>query len=210
GLLMALPALRLRGPYFGLVTLVAVLILQDVVVIFAHWTGGEIGMTVPDVLSISTNVNYWIALAFLIVCAALLTGYARSPLGLILQAAGQDPTGAAALGFNVSKHKLAAFAVSALFSGVAGAMLIFYLGSASVDVVLDLAIAVQVIIAAVLGGRRTILGSVIGAVFLIIAGQILLPLGQLSTFIVALIALIVILFFPDGFLGQFLRARPHQ
>ncbi|MGH7160252.1 MAG: branched-chain amino acid ABC transporter permease [Acetobacteraceae bacterium] len=210
GFLMALPALRLRGPYFGLVTLVAVLILQDVVVIFAHWTGGEIGMTVPDVLSISTNVNYWISLAFMIVCAALLTGYARSPLGLILQAAGQDPTGAAALGFNVSKHKLAAFSVSALFSGVAGAMLIFYLGSASVDVVLDLAIAVQVIIAAVLGGRRTILGSVIGAVFLIIAGQILLPLGQLSTFIVALIALIVILFFPDGFLGQFLRARPHQ
>ncbi|MGH7121062.1 MAG: branched-chain amino acid ABC transporter permease [Acetobacteraceae bacterium] len=210
GLLLALPALRLRGPYFGLVTLVAVLILQDVIVIFAHWTGGEIGMTVPDVLSISTGVNYWIALAFLIVCAALLTGYARSPLGLILQAAGQDPTEAEALGFNVAKHKLAAFSVSAVFSGVAGAMLIFYLGSASVNVVVDLAIAVQVIIAAVLGGRRTILGSVLGAVFLIIAGQILLPLGQLSTFIVALIALLVILFVPDGFLGQFLRVRARE
>lgn len=210
GLLLALPALRLRGPYFGLVTLVAVLILQDVIVIFAHWTGGEIGMTVPDVLSISTTVNYWIALAFLIVCAALLTGYARSPLGLILQAAGQDPTEAEALGFNVAKHKLAAFSVSAIFSGVAGAMLIFYLGSASVNVVVDLAIAVQVIIAAVLGGRRTILGSVLGAVFLILAGQILLPLGQLSTFIVALIALLVILFVPDGFLGQFLRVRARE
>lgn len=207
GILLALPALRLRGPYFGLVTLVAVLLLQDVIVIFAHWTGGEIGMTVPDVLSISADINYWIALIFLVVCAALLYGYARSPLGLILQAAGQDPIEAAALGFNVAKHKLAAFSVSALFSGVAGAMLIFYLGSASVDVVVDLAIAVQVIIAAVLGGRRTILGSVIGAVFLIIAGQILLPLGQLSTFVVALIALVVILVVPDGFLGQLLRVR---
>lgn len=210
GLLLALPALRLRGPYFGLVTLVAVLLLQDVIVVFAHWTGGEIGMTVPDVLSISADINYWIALAFLVVCAGLIYGYARSSLGLILQAAGQDPVEAAALGFNVAKHKLAAFSVSALFSGVAGAMLIFYLGSASVDVVVDLAIAVQVIIAAVLGGRRTILGSVIGAVFLIAAGQVLLPLGQLSTFVVALIALLVILFFPDGFLGQFLRAGERQ
>ena len=205
GLLLAVPALRLSGPYFGLVTLVAVLLLQDVIVVFAHWTGGEIGMTVPDVLSVSADINYWIALIFLIVCAGLLYGYARSPLGLILQAAGQDPVEAAALGFNVAKHKVAAFSVSAVFSGVAGAMLIFYLGSASVDVVVDLSIAVQVIIAAVLGGRRTIVGSVIGAVFLIIAGQILLPLGQLSTFVVALIALLVILFIPDGFLGQFLR-----
>ncbi len=207
GLMLALPALRLRGPYFGLVTLVAVLLLQDVIVVFAHWTGGEIGMTVPDVLSISADTNYWIALAFLVVSAGIIYGYARSPLGLILQAAGQDPVEAAALGFNVAKHKLAAFSLSAVMSGVAGAMLIFYLGSASVDVVVDLAIAVQVIIAAVLGGRRTILGSVIGAVFLILAGQILLPLGQLSTFVVALIALLVILFFPDGLLGHFLRAR---
>ena len=210
GLMLALPALRLRGPYFGLVTLVAVLLLQDVIVVFAHWTGGEIGMTVPDVLSVSATTNYWIALAFLVVCAALIYGYARSSLGLILQAAGQDPVEAAALGFNVAKHKLAAFSVSALFSGVAGAMLIFYLGSASVDVVVDLSIAVQVIIAAVLGGRRTILGSVIGAVFLILAGQLLLPLGQLSTFVVALIALLMILFFPDGFLGHFLHAGERE
>ena len=44
GLLLAVPALRLSGPYFGLVTLVAVLLLQNAIVIFAHWTGGEIGM----------------------------------------------------------------------------------------------------------------------------------------------------------------------
>ena len=47
GLLLAVPALRLRGPYFGLVTLVAVLLLQNVIVIFAGVTGGEIGMNVP-------------------------------------------------------------------------------------------------------------------------------------------------------------------
>ena len=49
GFVLALPALRLRGPYFGLTTLVAVLILQNFIVVFADLTGGEIGLTVPDV-----------------------------------------------------------------------------------------------------------------------------------------------------------------
>jgi branched-chain amino acid transport system permease protein len=205
GILLALPALRLRGPYFGLVTLVAVLLLQNFVVIFAAVTGGEIGMTVPDVLSIDAAVNYWYALAFLVLCAVLLFGLSRSAVGLILQASGQDAAQAAALGFNVTKHKLAAFCVSALFSGTAGAMLIFYMGTASVDTVVDIAIGVQIIIAAVLGGRRTILGAILGAVFLIVANEFLRPLGQLNTFVVAAIALAVILFFPDGLLGYALH-----
>jgi branched-chain amino acid transport system permease protein len=205
GILLALPALRLRGPYFGLVTLVAVLLLQNFVVIFAAVTGGEIGMTVPDVLSIDAAVNYWYALAFLVLCAVLLFGLSRSAVGLILQASGQDAVQAAALGFNVTKHKLAAFCVSALFSGTAGAMLIFYMGTASVDTVVDIGIGVQIIIAAVLGGRRTILGAILGAVFLIVANEFLRPLGQLNTFVVAAIALAVILFFPDGLLGYALH-----
>jgi branched-chain amino acid transport system permease protein len=205
GMLLALPALRLRGPYFGLVTLVAVLLLQNYVVIFAGVTGGEIGMTVPDVLSIDASTNYWIALGFLVLCGVLLFGLSRSAVGLILQASGQDAVEAAALGFNVTKHKIAAFAVSALFSGTAGAMLIFYMGTASVDTVVDIAIGVQIIIAAVLGGRRTILGAVLGAVFLIVANEFLRPLGQLNTLVVSAIALAVILFFPDGLLGYALH-----
>ena len=205
GLLLALPALRLRGPYFGLVTLVAVLLLQNAIVIFAGLTGGEIGMTVPDVLSIDATTNYWCALAFLAVCGGILTGLSRSAVGLILQASGQDATAAQALGFNVVKHKIDAFCVSAVFSGTAGAMLVFYIGTASVDTVIDLSIDVQVIIAAVLGGRRTILGGALGAILLIGAAELLRPLGQLNTFIVAALALAVILFFPDGILGYALR-----
>jgi len=210
GVLLAVPALRLRGPYFGLVTLVAVLLLQNLVVIFASVTGGEIGMTVPDVLSIDANVNYWYALAFLVICGILLFGLSRSAVGLILQASGQDAVEAAALGFNVTKHKIAAFCVSALFSGTAGAMLIFYMGTASVDTVIDIAIGVQIIIAAVLGGRRTILGAALGAVFLILANEFLRPLGQLNTFVVAAIALAVILFFPEGLLGYALHRGERQ
>ena len=210
GLLLAVPALRLRGPYFGLITLVAVLLLQNAIVIFAGITGGEIGMTVPDVMSVSAEQNYWYALAFLVVCAIILFGLSRSAIGLILQASGQDAIGAQALGFNVTKHKLAAFCISAVFSGVAGAMLVFYQGTASVSTVVDLGVGVQIIIAAVLGGRRTILGAVLGAVFLIVAGEFLRPLGQINTFVVAALALGVILFFPDGLLGNLLRVRERE
>jgi len=207
GLLLAVPALRLRGPYFGLVTLVAVLLLQNAIVIFAGITGGEIGMMVPDVMSVDASHNYWIALAFLVVCAILLFGLSRSAIGLILQASGQDAIGAQALGFDVTRHKLVAFCISALFSGVAGAMLVFYQGTASVSTVVDLSVGVQIIIAAVLGGRRTILGAVLGSIFLIVAGEFLRPLGQLNTFVVAAVALAALLFFPDGLLGNLLRVK---
>ena len=206
GAILAVPALRLRGPYFGLVTLVAVLLLQNMLVLFSGITGGEIGMDVPEVLSVDDHANYWYALGFMTVSGLLLFGLSRSTAGLILQASGQDATEAAALGFNVAKHKMAAFCISALFSGLSGAMLIFYLGTASVGTVVDIAVGVQFIIAAVLGGRRTIVGAAIGSIFLIVAGEILRPLGELSTFVVSAIALVVILFFPGGFLGA-LRPR---
>lgn len=201
GVILALPAMRLRGVYFGLITLVAVLILQSFVVVFAGLTGGEIGLTVPDIMSISANVNYFIAFGFMAATGVILFVLSRSSVGLILQASGQDEVQAGALGFNVAKHKLAAFIVSAFFSGLAGALLVFYMGAASVGTVVDLGIAVQVIIAAVLGGRRTIIGAILGAIFLIAMTEALRPTGQLATFIVSTIALIVILFVPDGFLG---------
>jgi branched-chain amino acid transport system permease protein len=207
GVLLALPALRLRGPYFGLITLVAVLLLQNVIVIFAGVTGGEIGLTIPSILSIDAGANYEYALGFMVLSGALLFGLSRSPVGLILQASGQDAVEAAALGFSVRKYKMAAFCVSAVFSGLAGAMLVFYMGTASVDVVVDIAIGVQVIIAAVLGGRRTIIGAALGSIVLIVAGELLRPLGQLSTFVVSAVALLVILFLPDGLLGAALRTR---
>ena len=109
GVVLALPALRVRGPYFGLTTLVAVLMLQNFIVVDAHLTGGENGLTVPDVISISDTTNYEIALWFMAVSGAILFSLARSPVGLILQASGQDAVQAGALGFNVTKHKLARF-----------------------------------------------------------------------------------------------------
>jgi branched-chain amino acid transport system permease protein len=207
GVVLAVPALRLSGPYFGLVTLVAVLLLQQFIVIFASTTGGEIGLTMNDILSTDAITNYWYALGFMAGSGLILFTLSHSAAGLILQASGQDRIGASALGFNVVKHKFAAFCISAVFSGLAGAMLVFYLGTASVGTVVDVSVGVQVIIAAVLGGRRTIVGAAVGSIFLILAGEALRPLGQLSTFVVSGVALLVILFFVDGLMGLLLRRR---
>jgi branched-chain amino acid transport system permease protein len=207
GVVLALPALRMSGPYFGLTTLVAVLLLQNLVVVFAGLTGGEIGLTVPDVISISGPVNYWIALAFMVASGSVLYVLSRSAAGLILQASGQDKIQAGVLGFNVVRHKLFAFVVSALFSGLAGALLVFYLGTASVGTLIDITVGVQIIIAAILGGRRTIIGAAIGAIFLIAMTEALRSTGELATFIVSAIALLVVMLFPNGFMGMLSR-RP--
>jgi branched-chain amino acid transport system permease protein len=205
GVVLALPALRLSGPYFGLTTLVAVLLLQNLVVVFAGLTGGEIGLTVPDVISISGPVNYWLALAFMVASGSVLHVLSRSAAGLILQASGQDRIQAGALGFNVVKHKLFAFIVSALFSGLAGALLVFYLGTASIGTLIDVTVGVQIIIAAVLGGRRTIIGAAIGAIFLIAMTEALRSSGEFATFIVSAVTLLVVMLFPNGFMGMLSR-----
>ena len=80
------------------------------IVIFAGVTGGEIGLTVPDVLSVDARRQLLVRAGLHgSSAAAILFGLSRSAVGLILQASGQDAIEAAALGFNVTKHKLAAF-----------------------------------------------------------------------------------------------------
>ncbi|HEX7387643.1 MAG TPA: branched-chain amino acid ABC transporter permease [Castellaniella sp.] len=203
GLLLAGPALRLKGPYFGLVTLVALLILSDLITIFANYTGGEIGLALPDILTDSSAGNFYYAWGLMAATALILRLIVNSPLGLILQAIGQDSDAARTLGFNVAKFKIFAFMLSALFSGLAGAMTVFYFGTASPGTVVALSVVVQIIIAAIVGGRRTIIGSVLGAIFLIVAGEILRPFGQLSGAAVAVLGLLVLLFAPGGFISLF-------
>ena len=207
GILLAGPALRLRGPYFGLVTLVSVLLLGNMIVVFAGYTGGEIGLTLNDILTISSAGNFYWALGLAAVSGLVLRIIARSSLGMILEASGQDPTATEALGFSVTKFKFFAFILSALVSGLAGSMTVFYLGTASPGTVVAVAVTVQIIIATIVGGRRSIVGPVLGAIFLIAAGEVLRPIGQLSNTVVAVIALAVLVFAPNGFIGLFAQRR---
>lgn len=210
GYLIAAPALRLSGPYFGLVTLAAVLLLQGFLIIFARHTGGELGITLDDVLSIDEKTNYYIAFVFMALSALVMKIIVWSPVGLIMQAVGQDPVAARAMGFNVTKYKMYAFMISAFFSGISGAMMVFYIGAASIDIVVSVLVAVNIIIAVIIGGRRTIIGAIFGALFVVIIGEVLRPVGTLGVAAVFLLALVVIIFWPDGFLGIFRGLRERR
>lgn len=207
GLLLTGPALRFRGPYFGLITLVSAILLEKFVVLFADFTGGEIGLPVSDFLTFSSEGNYYYALGLMIITAIVLLLIVRSPLGLIMQAGGQDSVATEALGFSVTKYKFLAFVISAFFSGVAGAMMVFYLGSAAPASFLAVPVTLQIIIAVIIGGRRSIIGPIIGAIFLISVEEVLRPLGTISQAAVALIALVVLMYAPDGFAGLFRSRR---
>lgn len=210
GALMTFPALKLRGAYFGLMTLAAVLLLKHFVILFSDYTGGELGLILNDVLVVGAAANYWIALACLVGSGIVIFVYANSMAGLILEAIGQDPVEAQALGFNIVKHRFFAFCVGSAFSGLAGSLMALYMGIASIDTAIDLAIVVQIIIAVVLGGRRTIIGGALGAIVIIVAGEFLRPIGQLNEFVVALCALLLILFLPDGIFGHFHNKWRHR
>ncbi len=210
GLALVGPALRLKGPYFGLVTLVAVLLLSQVINMFAGYTGGEIGLALRDILTISSTGNFYYAFGLMTITALVLRILVRSPLGLILEASGQDTTATEALGFSVTKFKILAFVISAFFSGLAGAMTVFYFGTASPGTVVAVAVTIQIIIATIIGGRRSIIGSILGAVFLIVAGEFLRPVGQLSSTLVAVLALLVLVFAPNGFISVFGARRERK
>lgn len=207
GLLLVAPALRLRGPYFGLITLVTVLVLEEFITIFSQYTGGEIGISLPGMLCSSSIANYYIALAFAAINGLIFLTVTSSPIGLILQAGAQDPIAAESLGFNLIKYKILAFTLSAFFSGLSGALLVFYLGTASVSVVVSMSVVLQIIIAAIIGGRRTIIGPIFGSLFIILTGEWLQYLGQLDYVAVSIIALIILLFIPDGIAGIFWRGQ---
>ena len=210
GYLIAKPALRLTGPYFGLVTLVAVLLLEGILMIFSRYTGGELGLTLQDVISIHTKTNYYFALLFMAVSALVMKIIVWSPLGLIMQAVGQDQVAASAMGFDVTKYKVFAFLISALFSGVSGALLVFYLGAIAINVVVAVLVTVNVIIAAIIGGRRTIVGSIFGSIFVVVVGEILRPIGTLGVAGLFAVALVVVILFPNGLLGIMQNVRERR
>ena len=207
GLALVAPALRLRGPYFGLITLVSVFLLNEIITIFAQYTGGEIGISIPAIITTNQTANFYLSWGFSAVSAIAMTIIANSPLGLILQASAQDPQEAESLKFNITKYKILAFSVSALFSGLSGALLVIYLGTVSVSLVVSIAVVLQIIISAIIGGRRTIIGPVLGAFFIILLRQWLQPLEQLSYAVVSILGLIVLMLLPDGLISIFIGKR---
>lgn len=214
GLVIVAPALRLRGPYLSLMTLVAALALDKLMRILKLEIGipGAEGaiLCIPHCfLSYNSVVKYYVSLGLMMLLGGMLYALGRSRIGLVFEAIRDDEEAAQAAGFNTSKYKTLAFAISGFVAGVSGAFYVYHMGSASPSMLLDLERSVEAIATSVLGGMGTIIGPIGGAYFLVIMREYLRPLLAWRFFALFSLALLVLLFLPRGVLTE-LRLRARQ
>ncbi|MBC8276133.1 MAG: branched-chain amino acid ABC transporter permease [Chloroflexi bacterium] len=202
GVVMCLPALRLRGPYFYLVSLALPLILLGVIKAFPDVTGGEHGITGIAGLSGSRVIDYYISVLVMIVSVLIMWKLtdARSSLvrtGIILHAIREDEIAARASGINTIRYKLLAFAVGGFFAGVAGAFYAHFMRIAGPST-LDMMLSFQAIIYTVFGGIVSIYGPVAGVYFIYPLMEFLRVIPEFRFLIFAAMVILVLLFMPEG------------
>ncbi|WP_254537836.1 branched-chain amino acid ABC transporter permease [Halomarina litorea] len=222
GILIGVPALRLRGPYLSLVTLVAPLILLQLFIFRSDVFGGELGLRDPEPflgfgVSQASTVFY-IALALFVLIMALLLLVTRSDAGRVFTAIREDEDAVASVGLNPAKFKIFAFVLSAAVGGLAGAMYVHTpIGGPTPSELFSTTVNVEVIIAAVLGGMGTIVGAAIGGIFVGLVPILLdevgvvipvlgVPVGEIDFLLFAVITLFLLFVLPGGILRSVLNA----
>ena len=192
GLVIGFPALRVRGPYLSLITLIAPLILLQIVILFnsnlpyvaPSGLGGVngfvatndplVGTTGAAVLTVPSFpwvviVDYYLAVALFVLSAALMLLVTRSGTGEILTAIRENEDVVEAVGLDTAKFKLFAFVLSGAVGGLAGAMFVHSsIGNPlNPQQILSITVAINIVIMAILGGMGTIVGAAVGAVFFV-------------------------------------------
>ncbi len=180
GAIIGLPSLRLEGPYFSLITLVAPLILLQLFVYRADVFGGrftgvsgandlvafEMFSEAADPILAYTRMNYYLTFALFVAIMVVALAITRSNTGSILTAIRENVDAVASVGLNPAKFKVFAFMFSAAMGGLAGAVYVHTpFGSATPAELVVLTVSINVIIASVLGGMGTIVGPALGGLF---------------------------------------------
>jgi branched-chain amino acid transport system permease protein len=171
GLLLGLPALRIRGLYLALVTLAVAIAVPQLIKRFDGLTGGTQGLNVPRPTAPSwvpladDQFLYFLTLAFAVVMFVLAANLVRGRIGRALAAMREREAAAKATGVNLARLKTGAFAVSALYAGVGGALYVFSIGFVAPES-FTLTISFAFLAAVVVGGLGTIGGAIFGALFI--------------------------------------------
>lgn len=168
GMVFALPALRLRGPYFSLLTFVSVLIASKLVYILSAYTNGELGIAGVPVLSYDTVEVYYLTLFPAIAIGGVLLFVSQSNVGRVFHAIKDNEQAVEAAGLDTTAFKLWAFTLSAIPMGIGGALLAHYYGNVAPATVLSIDHSIEMIAMAAIGGMGTILGPFGGAYVFII------------------------------------------
>jgi branched-chain amino acid transport system permease protein len=211
GLLFGLIALRTRGSTFIISTIALVLLMSE---LLDNWplTGGTNGLPmsmIPLDGQFAKIPSYYYMLALMVltlICSYLIE---HSKFGLGLRAISQDEIKAEVAGIPTRFYKILAFGISGLFIGSAGAIWGYYLTYLRPSIFLSVSLATTIVLMAILGGKGSIAGPVIGAALMIAINELIVAkLGatELNVVITGLILIFVLLFFPEGIVGS-LRSR---
>ena len=218
GLLIGFPSLRVRGPYFSLITLVAPIILVRLLVYFASFTGGETGLFGLETISFDPVVNYYVAFGTFLLALVVFLAVTRSDAGEVLTAIREDEDAVIAVGINPARYKLFVFVLSGAVGGLAGALFVhtYAQGIVTPSETLGLVLSIELIVAAILGGMGTITGAAIGGLFFFLVRTWLrgvdvtipvvgAPVSELYFLIFAIVTLVFLFVMPQGIVPRFIQ-----
>jgi branched-chain amino acid transport system permease protein len=204
---------RLRGPYFALSTLAVAEIIRLVALNWESLTNGPVGLlitTLPDVSFGGRSIDWESKIPFyyiiaVIALAAIAATYimSRTRLGAYSLAIREDIDSAEAIGINTVQTRVAALSLSAFFAGVAGGFYAMYFRYIDPDAVFSIALSVEMVFIAVVGGLTTVAGPLIGAIVLVTFGETfrqILLVGHLILYGLAM--MLAIRYMPEGIWGK--------
>jgi branched-chain amino acid transport system permease protein len=199
-LVIGVPTLRLKGPYFALAMLSGAVIMQRLMLIFWEQTGGEEGINGIEPLILSQLGFYYFALAALVLVTALLLALARSHWGLILRAIRGDEATCQAAGINVTFYKIASLMISAAFAGAGGAIYAHYQLQVSPQL-FAVVTSITIITMVYVGGMASIYGPVGGAILLVLLTELLRNFGEWRLMIYSCTLILILFFLPNGLIA---------
>ena len=201
GALVGAPASRLRGIYLALATLGFLQIVQIAIEELAAVTGGVRGLTIPKASLGDLRLSEYVRFLIVLACCGLAIWTARnllaSRVGRELDAVRLSPHAAQALGVPVQRVRLAAFALSAAYAGLAGGLQSIVVGFID-PVEFGVSAALRQITFIVVGGMGSVAGSVLGAAVLSALPEVLRPVKEYSDIIYTTILLAFLIFMPQG------------
>lgn len=202
------PALfRLRGLYFTVGTLALAEALR-IFVLNAPWFGGQAGVFLTTRAPKSFEL-YWLGLLLAVLAVAVVFVVLRSRLSLRIQAVRDDEDVARQLGVRTYRTKLIAFAVSGGVMAAIGSIQALNQGIVQPTGAFGINWTIDIIAVTIIGGIGTKVGPWVGAVFIVLLGQVLLKFPEIHLAIVGVILVLVIRFLPDGIWGSAVKAfRP--
>jgi ABC-type branched-subunit amino acid transport system ATPase component/ABC-type branched-subunit amino acid transport system permease subunit len=209
GSLLALPALRVRGPYLAMVTIAFGFIVEHGASEWSGLTGGQNGiMGIPSPALAGTSFGpRGIALTALVVLAIFVYGYWRlsvSTLGRAMLAVKDSETASESIGLNPLLIKAIAFTVSALCAGLAGGLFAPLLGMVTPST-FNFSQSILFVLVVVIGGAGSLAGPLVGAAIVVLLPEMVASLAEYSQLLFGALLLVVLWLAPEGIVGGISR-----